>query len=247
TSLIDNLKKINFKHRAVVLWLILLVVIIAGIKTLSFSRSQSIDSPYQEQLSSANPSVEISKLMHGKAALEAKKYALAVTLFEEVLAAEPSMQDDVAHFYVDALQGQASEMIEVEPILAQNVLLKLLEIEPANISGLSQLGYIYTTQENYVKAIDAYQKVTKLDAQLPDAFFNLGYVYAITEDFNQAKAMYSRVVELAPSYTDEALFNLAVIQEKLGEHDQCLKNLELAVALNPANESAISYLHRLNQ
>ena len=185
--------------------------------------------------------------MDGKAALEAKKYALAVTLFEELLAAEPSMHGDVAHFYINALQGQASEMIEVEPILAQNVLLKLLEIEPANIRGLSQLGYIYTTLENYAKAIDAYQKVTQLDPQLPDAFFNLGYVYATTEDYDQAKSMYRRVVELAPSYTDEALFNLAVIQEKIGEHDQCLKNLELAVALNPANESAKSYLYRLNQ
>jgi len=247
TLLIDNLKKINFKHAAVVLGLILLVVILAGIKKIALSRSQPGDSAHQAQLSSANESIEITKLAAGKAALEAEQYTLAVTLFEEILAAEPSMLDDVVHFYINALQGQASELIETEPMIAQKVLLKVLEIDPVNIRGLSQLGYLYTTQENYVKAIDTYQKVTELDPQLPDAFFNLGYVYAITEDYDQAKTMYRRVVELSPSYEDEALFNLAVIQEKLGEHDQCLKNLEQAVTLNPANESAKSYLYRLKQ
>ena len=57
--------------------------------------------------------------------------------------------------------------------------------------------------------------------------------------------MYGRVVELRPEFTDEALFNLAVINEKLGERDSCIKNLEQAVAFNPGNKSAQKYLHQL--
>jgi hypothetical protein len=59
--------------------------------------------------------------------------------------------------------------------------------------------------------------------------------------------MYGRVIELRPAFTDEALFNLAVINEKLGERERCLKNLEQAVAFNPGNKSAKKYLQKLKQ
>ena len=120
-------------------------------------------------------------------------------------------------------------------------------MDSGNIAGLSQLGYIYMDRKEYPKAIETYLKVTELAPRQPDTFFNLGYAYTITKNYQQAKTMYGRVVELRPAFTDEALFNLAVIHEKLGERDRCLKNLEQAVALNPGNKSAQKYLHQLKQ
>ncbi len=102
-------------------------------------------------------------------------------------------------------------------------------------------------RKNYPKAIEMYLKVADLAPHLPDTFFNLGYVYAVSKDYHQAKLMYRRVVELNPEFTDEALFNLAVVNEKLGEHEQCIINLEQAVALNPGNESAKKYLRQLKK
>ena len=52
-------------------------------------------------------------------------------------------------------------------------------------------------------------------------------------------------MKLRPAFTDEALFNLAVIHEKLGDRDHCIKKLEQAVAFNPGNISAQKYLRRL--
>ncbi|MBW2444158.1 MAG: tetratricopeptide repeat protein [Deltaproteobacteria bacterium] len=54
-------------------------------------------------------------------------------------------------------------------------------------------------------------------------------------------------MELQPAFTDEALFNLAVIYEKLGERDRCIKKLEQAVAFNPGNKSAKKYLQQLKR
>ena len=102
-------------------------------------------------------------------------------------------------------------------------------------------------RKNYPKAIEAYLKVADIAPHLPDTFFNLGYVYAVSKNYKQAKVMYRRVVELNPAFTDEALFNLAVINEKLGEHKQGIKNLQRAVALNPGNESAKKYLRHLKK
>ena len=102
-------------------------------------------------------------------------------------------------------------------------------------------------RNNYPKAIETYLKVADLDPSQPDTFFNLGYMYAVSKKYKQAKIMYGRVVELNPAFTDEALFNLAVVNEKLGERKQCISNLKQAVALNPDNKSAKKYLHQLKK
>ena len=240
-----NYKLNNLKPVLVVITFLLLVAL--GIKQISFSRSQPEDIRYASQATAGQESAALSKLAAGKAALEASRFTLAVTLFEEIVADNPSMKPAVNEFYVKASLGQAAEILETDPVQAEKFLLKALEMDPANISGLSNLAYLNMGRKNYPKAIEVYLKVAELAPRLPDTFFNLGYVYAITDDYQQAKLMYHRVVELAPAFTDEALYNLAVINEKLGEHNQCIKNLEQAVALNPGNETAKKYLHQLKK
>ena len=240
-----NYKLNNLKPVLVVITFLLLVAL--GIKQISFSRSQPEDIRHASQATAGQESAALSKLAAGKAALEAGRFTLAATLFKEILADNPSMKPGVYELYIKASLGQAAELLETDPVQAEKFLLKALEMDPANISGLSNLAYLNMGRKNYPKAIEVYLKVAELAPRLPDTFFNLGYVYAITDDYQQAKLMYHRVVELAPAFTDEALYNLAVINEKLGEHNQCIKNLEQAVALNPGNETAKKYLHQLKK
>jgi serine/threonine protein kinase/Tfp pilus assembly protein PilF len=226
---------------------VFMVLVAFGIKQISFSRSQTEASIYSTSPPAPAEAVENSKLTAAKAALEAKRYTLAATLIEEIIAGDPSAKNSVSEFYVKALQGQAADLIKTDSAQGEKLLSKALELDPDNISVLSNLGFVYMTRKDYSKAIETYLKVADLAPHLPDTFFNLGYVYAVTENYEKAKQMYGRVVELAPTFTDEALFNLAVINEKLGEHKQCIKNLERAVSLNPRNESAKRYLRRLKK
>lgn len=226
---------------------VFMALVAFGIKQISFSRSQTEASTASTSPAAPAEAVENSKLTAAKAALEAKRYTLAATLIEEIIAGDPATKNSVSEFYVKALQGQAADLIKTDSAQAENLLLKALELEPDNISVLSNLGYGYMTRKDYSKAIETYLKVADLAPHLPDTFFNLGYVYAVTENYEKAKQMYRRVVELAPTFTDEALFNLAVINDKLGEHKQCIENLERAVSLNPRNESAKRYLRRLKK
>jgi tetratricopeptide (TPR) repeat protein len=224
-----------------------LVVVALGIKQISFSRVQPEDTSLASQAAVVEEPGELSKIAAGKAALEAKQYILALTLFEEILAGDPSMMKDFSEFYVNALLGQAAELIKTDSEQSRKLLLKALKIDPDNISGLSNLGFIYMGRNNFPKAIETYLKVTDLAPRLPDTFFNLGYMYAVSKNYQEAKIMYRRVVELNPAFTDEALFNLAAVNEKLGEHKQCINNLEQAIALNPGNESAKKYLRQLKR
>jgi tetratricopeptide (TPR) repeat protein len=243
-----KLKKLNYRYVALVLGLVVLAVLAdIGYKKLPFTRNEREVAAYPTQAATPTEPVEHTKLVAAKAALETKRYILAATLFEEVLTSKPAMQKQVAQDYARALQGQATEIVEKDTEAAQKLLLKALEIDSRNISCLSQLGYIYMNRKDYPRAIETYLKVTVLAPRQPDTFFNLGYVYTITKNYQEAKAMYERVVELRPAFTDEALFNLAVIHAKLGERDQCIKKLEQAVAFNPENKSAKNYLHQLKQ
>jgi serine/threonine protein kinase/Tfp pilus assembly protein PilF len=243
-----KLRKLNTRHVALILGLVILAVVADfGYKKLPFTETEREVSAYPTQTAMPTQAVELTKIAAGKAALETKRYILAAMLFEEVLASKPSMREKVAVDYAKALQGQASDLIGKDTEQALELLLKALEVDSGNIAGLSQLGYIYMDRKEYPKAIETYLKVTELAPRQPDTFFNLGYAYTITKNYQQAKTMYGRVVELRPAFTDEALFNLAVIHEKLGERDRCLKNLEQAVVLNPGNKLAQKYLHRLKQ
>ena len=202
-------------------------------------------SPPAQQAMAVPGQSELTELEAGMEALKKKHFAEAEALFEEVLDRKPAMLEKISGPYSQALQGQAAALTEKDPQKAKSLLIKAVELDPGNIHGHLQLGLLYVRLEDYPKAIEAHQKIAELAPQLPETFFNLGYVYALTKDYPRAEEMYGRVVELNPSYLDEALFNLAMVQEKQGKRDQSIKNLEQALKVNPNNKMARKYFLNL--
>ena len=191
-----------------------------------------------------NP-VVTEKLEAGMRALKVDQYAEAVALFEEVLAHEPGLNIKVSDPYAEALVGQAAALVEESPTNAESLFLKAIKSDPKSVQAHFQLGHLYMNQKEYTKAIGVYQSVAKLDPSFPETFWNLAFIYAQTKDYPKAEEMYGRVVDLAPRYLDEALYNLAVVQEKQGKRAESIKNLEKALQVNPNNQMAKKYLHRL--
>ena len=232
--------------------LVAAMVIIAFIFDLSltdipFTPSDRSVSAYSIVLPSPHTNSTENKIEAAIAALQTKEFSLALALLEEVLAGDPSPEKKISDAYLEALLGVATHMMPKDPDAAKAYLLKALAVDPASIAVLSQLGYVHVRHSDYPQAIETYQKVAELDPGRADTFFNLGYIYAVTENYSKAKEMYSRVVELAPDFLDEALFNLAMVQAQLGERAKSIKNLEQAIEINPANESALAYLKQLKQ
>lgn len=227
--------------------MVFLVLTAFGIKQMVFSRTAPEHLPPGSTTAVAEEPVEHELWAAGKAALEAEQYVQALALFDQILADDPSKTDAISSDYVSAALAQAAELSGTDNVQTEKYLLMALRVDPDNISALSNLGYIYMSQKKYPKAIKTYLKVADLAPHLPDTFFNLGYMYAVSKNYQQAKIMYRRVIELNPAFTDEALFNLAVVNAKLGEHKQCIKNLEQAIALNPGNVSAKKYLRKMKR
>ena len=212
---------------------------------LPFTPSDRSFAAYSIELSPPVIDTTAGQIKAARDALQAKQFSLAVVLFEAVLADDKSAINGFSDAYAEALQGRAEELISTDKESAKGLLLKALDIKPARVAVLSKLGFIYLRDNNYAQAIDTYQKVAELEPQQPNAFFNLGYIYAVTEDYARAKEMYARVVQLEPAFLDEALFNLAMVQEQLGERRQCLKSLKQAIKINPENASALAYLNQI--
>jgi serine/threonine protein kinase len=185
------------------------------------------------------------RIQAANAALQEKQFSRALMQFEALLSGDPSLLKEISGPYSESLLGLAVNLMPADPEKAKVYLFKALEVDSANISVLSQVGYFYVSQKDYPHAIETYQKVTELDSGLADGFFNLGYIYAITENYSKAEEMYARVVRLAPDFLDEALFNLAMVQYQLGEREKCVHSLKRAIEINPANESAATYLKQI--
>jgi serine/threonine protein kinase/Tfp pilus assembly protein PilF len=147
---------------------------------------------------------------------------------------------------VKGLLEKASRLTDKNPKEARSLLLKAIELDPQNASAQFQLGLTFMALKDSPKAIEAYRKAVELDPQHSEAYFNLGFIYATQRDFSRAEEAYGQVVRLAPPYLDEALFNLALVQEKQGKKKHSKENLEWALKVNPRNEIARKYLDKLN-
>ena len=178
-------------------------------------------------------------------ALEQKDYQKALDLLDSSLGPRLKENRQAAGLYTDALLGRAIELMATSPSKAETMLTKAIDVSPDNARAYLVLGQYQTRAKAYPQAIDAYRQAILLDPNLSDALYNLGYVYATTGNLKDAETAFNGVVQLKPSYLGKSLFNLAVVQQKLGKKEQSLANLEKAIALMPQNEKALAYLNRI--
>lgn len=232
----QNLIQSSQPRRKTVLWTAVAALIVVCLGTVILTNKTA-----QEGLNE----VASSKVGDGIKALEGGHFDEAVSLFDQVLASEPAMLDNVSKQYSEALNGKAATFLKTDPEKAEDLLIQAVKFDPKSVSAHSQLGLLYLRQKDYSKAASSYETVVRLGAKSPDTYFNLGYIYAITQDFTKAEDLYSQVVQLSPPFLDEALFNLAMVQNRLGKRTQCIKNLKLATQANPKNKQASQHLRRL--
>ena len=169
----------------------------------------------------------------------------AVKLLEGAIARTPADLPRLRELYSETLCRQAGELSDRGEPGAEQLLAKAVEADPANKEAFFDLGKLYTKEKRYPEAILAYRKAADLDDRSADTFFNLGFVYSASGDYSNAEKMFRRVAVLRPPYLDKALFNLAAVQCKQEKRQQCVESLEEALAENPNNQRARTYLSQL--
>ena len=193
----------------------------------------------------AGPPERPTILQQAAALLAKHDYQAAVALLETDSGPGADPGDETGVLYAQALAGRAGDLMAQSPSEAQALLRRAVAADPANSAAHLQLGHLHTRTKNYAQAIENYQTATRLNPQLAEAYFNLGYIFASTGKYARAEEMLARVVALKPAYQDKALFNLAVVRQKIGKRQESLAALKAAVAIRPENQKAQAYLQEL--
>lgn len=202
----------------------------------------------QSALKAAKNSQQISKQIESAtAALNKKDFSKAAEIATDLLKESDTPDKRVVELYIKALQGRALPLVKEKPDQAKKLLLKAKEADDKNIITNSNLGNIYMHARQYPEAIKAYRQVIAVAPDSPDILFNMGFIYASMSDFSHAEEMFKKVVKNKPTYLDEALFNLAMIQDKLGKTKEAVSNVKKALNVNPDNKLARKYLKKLKQ
>ena len=179
------------------------------------------------------------------AALERQNFKMAIELIEADRSHSTKNSPKLRELYSKALVGRADQIMKKSPSEAEALLRKAVEANLKNIRAYFSLGKLYTRTKEYDRAIDAYQNAITLNPNLSDGIFNLGFIYAETGMYTEAERLFARVVKLKPSYLDKALFNLAIVQEKLGKKKESLANMREASAVRPENQKVRVYLKQI--
>jgi ribosomal protein S12 methylthiotransferase accessory factor len=109
----------------------------------------------------------------------------------------------------------------------------------------SHLGDCLKDMGEFDLAIEALQKGRGYDDERPDLHNLLGFCHFKQENYEQAIVHFNRTVELNPASAID-FANLGVNYRKIDKVDEAIKNLEIALAMDPTIEFARTHLSELS-
>lgn len=164
----------------------------------------------------------------------------------EAAPAAPSAQAPVdqreMRMKADTMVLQAKGLWQANPSGAQKILEEAASLDPNNYEAFFQLARLMTQKKDYPTALQYYQNALRIDSRAVDVYFNIGYIYLIQGDFDAAITHYEACRALNPSYQDEVLTNLGMCYLKKNNPEQAQTLFRQALALNPNNSVAKSYV-----
>jgi len=111
------------------------------------------------------------------------------------------------------------------------------QIEDKSYLDYFILGSTYYSQNEYDKAIEAYQNAIGLNPKDDDAYNNIGVVYGKKGEYAKAIDACQKAIELNPK-SDNAYNNLGNTYGYKKEYDEAIEAYKKAIELNPKNASA---------
>ena len=125
--------------------------------------------------------------------------------------------------------------------IAQNLYIKVLEIDPNHSQTLNNRGTIFTNLKEYQKAKECFEKVIEINPNYASAYNNLGVIFLGLGEIEKAKDCFEKAIELNPNYA-EALNNLGNIFKELKENQKAKDCYKKVIEINPNYASAYNNL-----
>ena len=105
---------------------------------------------------------------------------------------------------------------------------------------LTQLGYLYSRKNEYVKAMKYYDMAIQLEPGDSHTYFMKGLAYSGSAKYGNAEKYLKKAISMKND--DTYYFYLASVQEKQNKIVGTIDSLKKAIEINPANSRAYNYL-----
>ncbi|UCF81591.1 MAG: tetratricopeptide repeat protein [Acidobacteriota bacterium] len=107
-----------------------------------------------------------------------------------------------------------------------------LALDPMDSMLYADLGWVYSEQAKYEKALAEFQKAAALDPNNADAQDGLGWTYCYGEEYDYEKALaaFQKAVDLDPQYTGEVHCGMGWVHYHEGGCEKAVAEFETPVA-----------------
>jgi tetratricopeptide (TPR) repeat protein len=177
----------------------------------------------------------------GSVYLQQQKLAEARESFEHVLKLQASYPGTIPNAWnnlgiLSAREGDTAAAIEFFQ--------RALQIDPAHLIALLNLGNAYRQRKEWAEAKKTLQRVFDIGPDDPEVNYSLGMVCAQLEESDRAYEFLKRAVELRPVYP-EALNNLGVLYLRTRRPVEAIHSFEESIRVAPEYDQSYLNLARV--
>ncbi|MCZ6835295.1 MAG: tetratricopeptide repeat protein [Planctomycetota bacterium] len=167
--------------------------------------------------------VSFDRLTQAEQAREDGEYAIALALFREILAENPT--DTYAYLGIGDVYLEQENYYAAEPFYE-----RAARITPKSYRAQSSYGYILQMLNRLVEAVGVYQKALLLDPDGLEANLGLGSTFLQLDEPERAIAYAQKAVNLEPT-NGAARGNLGQVYEATGRSNEAIEQYLVALEL----------------
>src|ERR1051325_3425576 len=131
-----------------------------------------------------------------------------------------------------------SPFLEAETLLRQGAIgeakskiQEQLQLNPSSVEGYNLLGIVYSNEQDFANALDAFQYALELAPSSTKTLNNLGNVYAAQRKFDLAEKEFKKVLSIEPGNND-GNYNLGLVLMANGAATEAITHFQ---RVRPAN------------
>jgi len=125
----------------------------------------------------------------------------------------------------------------------EEILKKVIEIDPENEQGYFRLGRYYRKIGEHNKSEEMFKKAIEIDPENEKCYFRLGRYYRKIGEHNKSGGMFKKAIEMNPE-NEEGYLGLGKYYRDKGEYNKAEEMFKKAIEIDPENEEGYLQLGR---
>ena len=119
-----------------------------------------------------------------------------------------------------------------------------IRVAPENIYALHSRADYLSDVGNLAEAVEMYRRISRIDPQYEEAYFNSGLIYMDLDSIEQARRQFDIAIKTSPTHI-RAYYYRGLAQEMLGNTAAAKADYEQALRMAPNYEKAQEALDRI--